>query len=154
MSSRRDNLQVHKSGKTSASAILKSISSQLTGDVAVDGASADLRLYDSCNFNIDLGTYVDGTLALNFEHDDDDGAGSPAGTWADIPAAQIKGDLAQGVTLDGSNDEKAYKVQAINTKRHVRAKLDSSGATTTTGGIHMSVSIDRGHKKNAGMLNS
>ncbi len=125
--------------------------------VDADGVSTDLQGYDSCLFVVAVGAEGD-TLAAGlyiafiFEHDDDDGAGSPAGTWATVDTTDLVGSSKLNADADGTlrydaiGEAPGHELVAyVGKKRHVRCRVDIVGTHTT--GTEISVVALRGHKQ-------
>ena len=71
-----------------------------------------------------VGTITDGTHTPTLQHAADDGTGTPD-TWANVPAAQIKGGVFAALASD-VNQERAY----IGLNRFLRVNTVVAGATT------------------------
>lgn len=100
-------------------------------DTNTDGNAVDRQGFEAATAIMEVSSFTDGNYQLVLQHDDDDGAGSPAGSWADVPAAElINGQPSLGAAG-------IAKAGYIGTKRHLRVRVTSTGTTTgaTVGGI-------------------
>ena len=100
------------------------ISPQDGGTSAVNGGGVDRQGYDNATLYALVGA-ITGTIDWKLQHDDDDGAGSPAGTWADITGAA-------GDQYAATDDNKLAlgAVDLKNVKRHVRMVITPTGGST------------------------
>lgn len=102
------------------------IAPQDTGSSVVNGGGVDRQGYDNATVHVFVGA-TDETVDFHVEHDDDDGAGSPAGTWADITGAAF--------TQFSATDDNKNAVGAIDLKkgikRHLRVVCTPGGGTAS-----------------------
>ena len=96
-----------------------------------NGISINTKGYESLEYHIAVGTaFVGGGFNVTLEEDVDDGAGSPAGTWAAVPAANILGALPSIAIADANT---AFRVGSIGKKQWQRIVVTETG--TITGGV-------------------
>lgn len=102
---------------------------------STNGASADLRGFESAVVAFVVGTVTDGTHTPKVQEAPDDGSGSP-GTFTDVAAADLQGTFAN--LADDTNQRVGY----IGGQRHLRAVLTVSGAST---GAEVAAVVIRGN---------
>lgn len=96
-----------------------------------DGSAVDRQGFAAATAILEVSSYTDGDYQLILQHDDDDGSGSPAGTWADVPtSALINGQPSLGAAG-------LAKAGYVGDKRHLRVRVTSTSTTTgaTVGAI-------------------
>jgi hypothetical protein len=91
------------------------------------GAEIDTIGYESCEFVIVVGDAIDGDFAAELHQDEDDGAGSPVGVWAAVPAAEILGTLP---IITTSDTDVVFRVGSIGKMRFQRLTLTETDANT------------------------
>lgn len=95
----------------------------ITTDTTTVGEIIDTAEFGSLEFIISSGTITDGAYALKLEEGDDSGLSDAA----DVPAADILGDLVGFVAAD---DDAVKRVGSIGKKRYQRLSIVSTGTTT------------------------
>ena len=102
-------------------------------NASVNGASADLRGFDSAMATFVAGTITDGTHTPKLQDSPDNSA------WTDVAAADQQGTL---VAITASS---LQKVGYIGDKRFLRAVVTVSGATTG-GQYHSDITKSHAHQ--------
>lgn len=96
-----------------------------------NGGPVDTLGFESLEWLIHVGTaFAGGGFDVTLEEDDDDGSGSPLGTWTSVPSDQILGALPSIAIADAN---KTFRVGSIGKKRHQRLVLTETG--TISGGV-------------------
>lgn len=90
-----------------------------------NGSPVDTLDFNGLEYVIHVGAaFVGGGFNVTIEEDDDDGAGSPAGTWTAVPADETLGALP---VISIGDTDKVFRVGSIGKKRHQRIVLTETG---------------------------
>ena len=94
-----------------------------------DAVSAEIDVlgFESLEWVISIGDAIDGDFTTVLEQSPDDGAGSPTGVWAAVPAADRLGALP---ILTIADTDKVFRVGSIGKERHQRLTLVEGSANT------------------------
>jgi hypothetical protein len=114
-------------------------------NAAVNGADIDLSGYENALFELNVGTWTDGTHTPKLQEADDNGSGAP-GTYADVAAANTVGTFTPITSAPTASKAYKYGYFKYNTnKRWVRLVVTTSGATT---GAVFGATVARGGARN------
>lgn len=117
----------------------------ITTDTTTVGEIIDTKDFESLEYIVSSGTITDGAYALKLEEGDDSGLSDAA----DVPAANILGDLVGFVAAD---DDTVKRVGSVGKKRYQRLSIVSTG--TTTGGDSFGAVAVQGHAKSMPVANN
>jgi len=107
-----------------------------------NGIAIDTLGFNGLEYVINVGTaFVGGGFDVTLEEDDDDGSGSPVGTWTAVPSDEILGRLSDTIAAQViiTDANKVYRVGSIGKKRHQRAVFTETG--TISAGVIGAVAI-------------
>lgn len=93
----------------------------LTADATTNGNSIDRQFYEAVEFVFVTGTVTDGSFAITIQESSDNSS------WSAVAAADL---LGSNPSFDSADDNAAFKVGYVGSKRYVRAQVTVSGSTT------------------------
>ncbi len=110
---------------------------------SANGASADLREYDSALALLSLGAYTDGEYSFKLQESDDDS------TFTDVVAADLQGSFTSISNATGQNA--LQRVGYAGTKRYIRFVVTEGGSPTPSTGLVLGADIVRGNPHGAAL---
>lgn len=93
----------------------------LTADATTNGNTIDRQFYEAVEFVFVTGTVTDGTFTITMQESSDNS------TWSNVAAADL---LGSNPSFDSADDNSAFKVGYIGSKRYVRAEVKVTNSST------------------------
>lgn len=112
----------------------------VTSNTTTNGADITWGDFQGLTFIGQVGPYTDGDYEIGLEEDSDDGAGSPSGTWTDVPSDDLLG-AAPTISSAGW-----FKIGYRGVEPHVRLTVTSTSVTT---GAYVSALAVKSHAREA-----